>query len=438
VAQCLPGTTKDKLVRRLAYSFVRSCKDADSMQEWVIVREAVLRDMRDPDPDLATAAICSISSLPLNELQSACTNFAHNLMAIMSHGDSTNECVRRSAVHGARYLLLRIGEVKVASETSDAEMKALHSLALALAGCSLDSSALVCSEAMDGLASLCHWAPASSHLIGAKTLGDTLSLPHTTISVLAPPQRHVLCTAVDRAVWVEGTHAASVAGSIAGESEGVPMPKRSTSTCSVWGRGALGILQHLASVTLLWLQQHLALLVARFMSLQDRERRKGMGILVLLLASSLTSASSAASHAPRRPSTPPEAIGGGGGVREGGHVATDGDEQELDAQEGDGLECMELADQILVPMARGTLPALALEACKALLQPVFVLLCYIYSSMRTMHRSKSVLILLVAKPQACKALLQLASLLALRSVAGRCSVYLRSQHKSTYKSTNTG
>ena len=414
------------------------------MQEWVIVREAVLRDMRDPDPDLATAAICSISSLPLNELQSACTNLAHNLMAIMSHGDSTNECVRRSAVHGARYLLLRIGEVKVASETSDAEMKALHSLALALAGCSLDSSALVCSEAMDGLASLCHWAPASSHLIGAKTLGDTLSLPHTTISILAPPQRHVLCTAVDRAVWVEGTHAASVAGSIAGESEGVPMPKRSTSTCSVWGRGALGILQHLASVTLLWLQQRLALLVARFMSLQDRERRKGMGILVLLLASSLTSASSAASHAPRRPSMLPEAIeGGGGGVREGGegrgggggggggggapepNVTIDGDEEVLDAQEGDGLECMELADQILVPMAQGTLPALALEACKALLQPVFVLLYYIYSSMRTIYSSKSVLILLVAKPQACKALLQLVSLLSLPGVAGRCSVYLR-------------
>ena len=65
--------------------------------------------------------------------------------------------------------------------------------------------------------------------------------------------------------------------------------------------------------------------------------------------------------------------GGGGGAPEP-HVTIDGDEEVLDAQEGDGLECMELADQILVPMARGTLPALALEACKALLQPVFVLL----------------------------------------------------------------
>ncbi len=61
----------------------------------------------------------------------------------------------------------------------------------------LDPSTMVSSEAMDSLASLCSFAPASSRLIGAEALGDVLRLPNTSISILAPEHHHVLRPAAD-------------------------------------------------------------------------------------------------------------------------------------------------------------------------------------------------------------------------------------------------
>ena len=73
------------------------------------------------------------------------------------------QCVRRSAVQAGRYVLLRIGEVKLASEGSDAESRALHSLALALAASAVDGSALVASQGMQALATICPHAPVSPY-----------------------------------------------------------------------------------------------------------------------------------------------------------------------------------------------------------------------------------------------------------------------------------
>ena len=160
------------------------------MAEWVMVRESVLRDMRDQDSELATAAIASIASLPLHVLLQSATNLSLYLTALLTGGDAASECVRRSAVQGARYLLLRVGEVRIASDTSDAETKALHSLAQALAASALDSSAVVSCAAMESLGILCPLAPASSRLVGAQSLGDALCLPHTCISILAPPEQN--------------------------------------------------------------------------------------------------------------------------------------------------------------------------------------------------------------------------------------------------------
>ena len=183
-AQCMTGT-QHKLVRRLAYSFLRSCQGADGLAEWVMVSEAVLRDMRDQDPELAIAAMAIIPSLPLQVLLPSAANFALSLTAILTtRGDAASEGVRRAAVQGARHLLLRIGDVMMAAEKSDPGTENLRSLAHALAACALESSRAIASEAMEALAMLCQYAPASCCPMGASCLRDLLRPPNLPISVL--------------------------------------------------------------------------------------------------------------------------------------------------------------------------------------------------------------------------------------------------------------
>ena len=245
-AQCLTGTPH-KRVRRLAYAFLRGYPDAVELAEWIMVCEAVLRDMRDPEPELAAAALAALASLPLHALQPAAAKLARSLAALLAHGGASNEGVRRSAVQGSRVLLLRVGEVTVAAEAPDSDAGALHELAQALAASALDPSPVVSSEAMDALASLCSFAPASSRLIGAETLGDVLRLPDTALCILAPEKHDVLRSAADargrRATCARQTRGAPwLAG---------PAP---SSSSYVWSSGALGILARLASLALAWLQ----------------------------------------------------------------------------------------------------------------------------------------------------------------------------------------
>jgi hypothetical protein len=387
-AQCLTATPH-KGVRRLAYSFVRSCPGAAELAAWIVVREAVLRDMRDPEPELASAAIAAIASLPLPALQPAATKLAQSLTAMLTHGDATSEGVRRSAVQGASVLLLRVGEITVASEASSGEAGALHALARALAASALDSSTMVSSEAMDSLASLCSFAPASSRLIGAEALGDVLRLPNTSISILAPEHHHVLRPAADS----RGRGAAIAQQTRSGASclTG-PAP---SSPAHVWSSGALGILARLASLALAWLQPHLALLLARFECLQDRERRRATRFIVLLLAASLTSAAPPAPPSRAAHNKAPqvnEAAHTGGSARDveyEAEVEAEG-EGEADWQEGVGGESLgwEAVEQVLAPLsnfflfflliffyvqvlaplARSSDGFLSLEACQALLQ----------------------------------------------------------------------
>lgn len=56
-----------------------------------MVREAVLRDMKDPDPDLCMAAMTSISSLPLDVLRPAATTIALVLASLVTAADAATE-----------------------------------------------------------------------------------------------------------------------------------------------------------------------------------------------------------------------------------------------------------------------------------------------------------------------------------------------------------
>jgi len=248
-AQCMTGT-QHKLVRRLAYSFLRSCQGADGLAEWVMVSEAVLRDMRDQDPELAIAAMAIIPSLPLQVLLPSAANFALSLTAILTtRGDAASEGVRRAAVQGARHLLLRIGDVMMAAEKSDPGTENLRSLAHALAACALESSRAIASEAMEALAMLCQYAPASCCPMGASCLRDLLRPPNLPISVL------------------ENDHSPlEFSGSSAQFGGGACLI--SPKTRGLATHGSLGILKHLAASAVAWLQERFALLLARFTSLQ--------------------------------------------------------------------------------------------------------------------------------------------------------------------------
>jgi hypothetical protein len=64
-----------------------------------MVREAVLRDMKDNDPDLCMAAMTSISSLPLNVLRPATATVAHFLASLVTAADSATEvCAQLSVI----------------------------------------------------------------------------------------------------------------------------------------------------------------------------------------------------------------------------------------------------------------------------------------------------------------------------------------------------
>ena len=256
-AQCMTSA-QHKLVRRLAYSFLRSCQGADGSAEWVVVREAVLRDVREQDPELAAAAIAIIPSLPLQVLQPAAANIAISLTAILAtRGDAASESVRRSAVQGARCVLLSLGDIKTAANASDPEIKALHSLALALAACALESSRLISSEAMEALAALCVFAPASSRPIGAPTLGHLLCMPYIPISILE-----------DSSFPSDSSGSSSHVGSRAD----VVTP----ATRHIGSHGALGSLPYLASAAIAWLLPRFDIFLARFMSMQVEVRPQSL------------------------------------------------------------------------------------------------------------------------------------------------------------------
>lgn len=350
-AQCLTATSH-KDVRRLAYSFVRSCPDAAELAAWIVLREAVFRDMRDPEPELASAAIAAIASLPLPALQPVATKLAQSLTSMLTQGEATSEGVRRSAVQGARVLLLRIGEITVASEASNGDASALHALARALAASALDPSTMVSSEAMDSLAILCSFAPASSRLIGVEVLGDVLRLPNTSISILAPECHHVLRSAAESRV-----RGAAIAQQMRGGASCLNGPAPS-SPAHVWSSGALGILARLASLALAWLQPHLALLLARFECLQDRERRRATRFIVLVLAAALTSAAPPAPPSRAAHNKAPEVINDAahtdGSAQDAEYeaaVEAEG-EAEADWQEGMGGESLgwEAVEQVLAPL----------------------------------------------------------------------------------------
>lgn len=284
VARCLSsGGAAHTHIPRLAYAFICRCDHCVDFREWDSVREAIERDVHHGDADLATAALDTIGHLPLRVLQPAAAALAQSLTAIL---DSSSRCehVRCSAASAAQHLLLRVGRVQTASDSTEISInKALHNLALALAACSLDASVLVSSEAMDSLAAICPSAPASSRLVGVQCLGDVLRLPDTSISILTSPHGDD--------VW---------SGSVAGKGVKTRGPSATAPegnggslrmvASSVWESGVLGVVDSIAASVVGWLQEHYTLLIVRFLTLHERGRRKGLRLLVLVAASNLSPA----------------------------------------------------------------------------------------------------------------------------------------------------